>query len=90
MIASLAASVVPWNLMVLVGFIFLVCALLVWYALRRGGSVRAVFSHGKTTLELEAKEREADKWNLERAVGVPLLAKAPAAPLHDVSFNDPG
>lgn len=32
---------------------------LVWYALRTKGDVRAVFSHGKMVLELEAKERNA-------------------------------
>jgi hypothetical protein len=30
---------------------------LVFYALYKKGDVRAVFSHGKTVLELEAKER---------------------------------
>jgi len=32
---------------------------LVWYALCTKGDVRAAFSHGKTVLELEAKERNA-------------------------------
>jgi hypothetical protein len=40
---------------------FLTFGGLVWYALRVKGDVRAVFSHGKTMLELEAKERKADR-----------------------------
>jgi hypothetical protein len=38
---------------------FLIFGGLVWYALRVKGDVRAVFSHGKTVLELEAKERQS-------------------------------
>jgi hypothetical protein len=39
--------------------VLLVFGGLVWYALRIKGDVRAVFSHGKTVLELEAKERQS-------------------------------
>jgi uncharacterized membrane protein YobD (UPF0266 family) len=35
----------------------LVIAIILLYALYAKGDVRAVFSHGKTVLELEAKER---------------------------------
>lgn len=41
----------------LAGALPLVLAGLVWYALRVGGDVCAVFSHGKTVLKLEVKER---------------------------------
>lgn len=52
-----AISIVPGNLGVYFAIFLLVVAGLVWYALRTKGDVRAVFSHGKTVLELEAKER---------------------------------
>jgi hypothetical protein len=52
-------SSVPVTLTIYFGTTFLVFGGLVWYALYRGGYVRAVFSHGKTVFELEAKERHA-------------------------------
>jgi hypothetical protein len=56
-----ALSSVPSNLAFFFGLVFLIAAGLVVYALRTKGYVRAVFSHGKTTLELEAKERSPDR-----------------------------
>jgi hypothetical protein len=52
-----ALWVLPGNLFVFGAALIFVAGGLVWYALRIKGDVRAVFSHGKTVLELEAKER---------------------------------
>jgi hypothetical protein len=60
---SLSFFLVPWNFLLFLGFIFLVAAGLVRYALRTKGDVRAVFSHGKTLFELEAKERDSGRRN---------------------------
>ncbi|MGA8491912.1 MAG: hypothetical protein WB711_15905 [Terriglobales bacterium] len=53
----LTLSIMPGALGVYFAIFLLVVGGLVWYALRTKGDVRAVFSHGKTVLELEAKER---------------------------------
>jgi hypothetical protein len=47
----------PLNIAIIFALVVLIFGGLVWYALRVKGDVRAVFSHGKTVLELEAKER---------------------------------
>jgi hypothetical protein len=52
-----ALSVLPGTFAIYFAISLLVVGGLVWYALRTKGDVRAVFSHGKTLLELEAKER---------------------------------
>jgi hypothetical protein len=52
-----ALSLVPGTFAPYFAIFLLVVGGLVWYALRTKGDVRAVFSHGKTVLELEAKER---------------------------------
>jgi len=57
MTTSFVLSAVPWNVFVFLAICLLVVGGLVWYALRTKGDVRAVFSHGKTLFELEAKER---------------------------------
>jgi hypothetical protein len=53
----LAFSIVPGNIAAFFVIFPLVAGVLVFYALYKKGDVRAVFSHGKTVLELEAKER---------------------------------
>ena len=86
MTPSQIISFVPASLLT----IWLMRSVMVVYALHRKGDVTVRISRGKTLFELEAKEREADKSKSERTVGVPLAAVAPTAPLHDVSFHDPG
>jgi len=54
-------STVPGNLAIYFVTALLTCGGLVWYALRIKGDVRAVFSHGNTTVELEAKERRSKR-----------------------------
>jgi hypothetical protein len=58
---SSALSSVSGNVAIYFAAALLVFGGLVWYALRVKGDVRAVFSHGKTMLELEAKERKKDE-----------------------------
>jgi len=57
MTMSFVLSAVPWNVFAFLAICLLVVGGLVGYALRTKGDVRAVFSHGKTIFELEAKER---------------------------------
>ena len=52
-----ALSIVPGAFAMYFVIFLLVVGGLVWYALRTKGDVRAVFAHGKTVFELEAKER---------------------------------
>ena len=52
-------SGIPWNIAIFCAVIFLVAAAVLFYALYKKGDVRAVLSHGKTLLALEAKERRA-------------------------------
>ena len=52
-------SILPWNAVLFLVSSVLVVGGLVWYALRTKGDVRAVFSHGRTVLKLEAKERNS-------------------------------
>ena len=59
MTAPFAGSFPPEWLMVTVVAIPIMFLAVVAYALRTKGNVRAVLSHGKTVLELEAKEPEA-------------------------------
>jgi hypothetical protein len=54
-------STAPLNIAIGFAFVALIFGVLVWYALRVKGDVRAVFSHGKTVLELEAKERKSTR-----------------------------
>jgi hypothetical protein len=54
-----ALSIMPGTFALDFALFLLVVGGLVWYALRTKGDVRAVFSHGKRVLELEAKERNA-------------------------------
>jgi hypothetical protein len=54
-------SAMPLNIAIILAFLVLIFGGLVWYALRVKGDVRAVFSHGKTVLELEAKERNSTR-----------------------------
>jgi hypothetical protein len=58
MTAPSVLSIMPSNIAVYFLIALLIFGGLVWYALRTKGDVRAVFSHGKTVLELEAKERQ--------------------------------
>jgi hypothetical protein len=52
-----ALSILRSNLAVCFSAILLVIGGLVFYALYKKGDVRAMFSHGRTVFELEAKER---------------------------------
>jgi hypothetical protein len=61
MTISSVFSNVSGNIAIYFATAFLVFGGLVWYALRVKGDVRAVFSHGRTMLELEAKERKKDE-----------------------------
>lgn len=54
-------STTPLNIAIIFAFVVLIFGGLVWYALRVKGDVRAVLSHGKTVLELEAKERNSTR-----------------------------
>ena len=44
------------SLVIFLSLIVVVCALLIWYALRNKGDVRAEMGHGTTFFKLEAKE----------------------------------
>lgn len=57
MTISSTLSIMPSNTGILVLIVFVILAGVLLYALYKKGDVRAVFSHGKTLLELEAKER---------------------------------
>jgi hypothetical protein len=56
-IAEASQVIVPGTFPIYFVIFLLVVGGLVFYALYKKGDVRAVFSHGKTVLELEAKER---------------------------------
>ena len=56
-----AFLLVSWNPMLFFAGFILVAGWLVWYALYKKGDVRAEFSHGRTTLKLEARERDSDR-----------------------------
>jgi hypothetical protein len=53
-----ALSILPSNLTLLMIAVLLVTGVLVFYALRTKGDVRAEVSHGRTVFKLEAKERK--------------------------------
>jgi hypothetical protein len=59
MTTSAIFSAGSWHVLAFFAILLFVIGGLVWYALRTKGDVRAVFSHGKTLLELEAKERNS-------------------------------
>ena len=59
-IAALVSGV-PNASEILVFVLILVFCLLILYALRNKGDVRAEFSHGSTMFRLEAKERPSAK-----------------------------
>jgi hypothetical protein len=61
MIFLSVVSAIPLNISLIFVSLVLIFGGLVWYALRVKGDVRAVFSHGKTVLELEAKEPNTRK-----------------------------
>jgi len=52
-------SFLSWHAIVVLVSLVLVFGGLVWYALRTKGDVQAVFSHGRTVLKLEVKERSS-------------------------------
>jgi hypothetical protein len=52
-----ALSSVPGDIAIYLAIPLLFFGGVVWYALYKKGDVRAVFSHGRTILKLEAKER---------------------------------
>jgi hypothetical protein len=58
---STALSSIPASVGTYFVIFVLVAAGLVRYALRTKGDVRATFSHGRTVLELEAKERSQSR-----------------------------
>ena len=53
-----ALSILPSNLTLLIIAVLVVAGVLVLYALRTKGDVRAEVSHGRTVFKLEAKERK--------------------------------
>jgi hypothetical protein len=55
-IQLIAFSVFPGGLVTLFGIVLMLCVI-VMYALYRKGDVRVHFSRGKTSFELDAKER---------------------------------
>jgi hypothetical protein len=58
-VIAFTLPILPWNAVLFLLSLLLVVGGLVWYALRTKGDVRAVFSHGRTVLKLEAKERNS-------------------------------
>ena len=54
---TLSFLLVPWDFAGGFVIFLLVVGGIVWYALRTKGDVCAMFSHGRTVLKLEAKER---------------------------------
>jgi hypothetical protein len=59
--------VVPIGFWIFLGFVVIVAAVLVFYALYSKGEVLAVFSHGSTTFKLEAKGRPSKRGTVRRA-----------------------
>jgi len=60
MIAAIV-KVVPNGFWIFLGFLVIVAAMLVLYALYSKGDVIAMFSHGSTIFKLEAKGRSTKK-----------------------------
>lgn len=61
MTTPFAVSIVPNDIAVFFAVVVLVAAVLVWYALRTKGDVRAEVCHGRTIFKLEAKERRSGR-----------------------------
>jgi hypothetical protein len=55
-------STLPNAFAIFLVLFVIVTGLLIFYALRNKGDVRAEFSHGATTFKLEAKERPSSRW----------------------------
>ena len=52
---SAMSGIIPNGVLLFLGFIVIVAAILVWYALYSKSEVMAIFSHGSTVFRLEAK-----------------------------------